>query len=66
MLIGSVCLLASASFAHEDTIFNLTQDACSGGCGTAPFGTVTLSQTTSTMVTVTVRLNPGGELYRSG
>jgi hypothetical protein len=62
MLIGSVCLLATASFAHADTIFNLTQDACTGGCGTAPFGTVTLSQTTSTLVTVTVALNPG-ELY---
>lgn len=60
MLIGSVCLLAS--FAHADTIFNLTQDACTGGCGTAPFGTVTLSQTTATTVTVTVALNPG-ELY---
>ncbi|HEX7158614.1 MAG TPA: PEP-CTERM sorting domain-containing protein [Edaphobacter sp.] len=55
-------MLATASFAHADSIFNLTQDACTGGCGTAPFGTVTLSQTTPTLVTVTVTLNPG-ELY---
>src|SRR5215471_16250148 len=62
LLLGSAYLLASASFAHADSVFNLTQDACTGGCGTAPFGTVTLSQTTSTLVTVTVTLNPG-ELY---
>jgi len=62
LLLGSAWLLASASFAHADTIFTLTQDACSGTCGTAPFGTVTLSQTTSTLVTVTVTLKTG-ELY---
>lgn len=50
------CLVVAAPFAKADTIFNLTADGCTGGCGTAPFGTVTLSQTTPTTVTVTVAL----------
>jgi hypothetical protein len=50
------CLVCAAPFAKADTIFTLTADTCTGTCGTGPFGTVTLSQTTSTLVTVTVDL----------
>ena len=56
LFLSSVCLLASASFAHADTIFTLNQDACTGTCGTAPFGTISLAQTTPTLVTVTETL----------
>lgn len=58
---GSLCLLSAAVSAHADTIFTLTSDACSGGCGTAPFGTITLSQGASG-VTVTEVLK-AGETY---
>jgi hypothetical protein len=51
--LASVCLLASAAFAHADTIYTLTFDGCTGTCGTAPFGTINLVQTTPTLVTVT-------------
>jgi hypothetical protein len=56
LFFSSVCLLASASFVHADTIFTLTADACTGTCGTAPFGTINLAQTTPTLVTVTETL----------
>jgi hypothetical protein len=56
LFLGSICLLASAPIAHADTIFTLNQDACTGTCGTAPFGTIDLVQTTSTLVTVTETL----------
>ncbi|HWB33570.1 MAG TPA: PEP-CTERM sorting domain-containing protein [Acidobacteriaceae bacterium] len=56
----SVAALAAAStFAHADTIYYLTQDACSGTCGTGPFGTIDLSQNgsgSSATVTVTLTL----------
>jgi PEP-CTERM motif len=61
LLLSSVCLLASASFAKADAIgttavFQLTLDGCSGTCGTSPFGTVTLVQTATGVVTVTETL----------
>jgi hypothetical protein len=56
LFLGSICLLASASIAHADTIFTLNQDACTGTCGTAPFGTISLAQTTAGLVTVTETL----------
>jgi hypothetical protein len=61
LFLSSVCLLASASFAKADAIgttsvFQLTLDACSGTCGTSPFGTITLVQTSTGVVTVTETL----------
>jgi len=52
--------IASAS-AHADSIFTLTQDACSGGCGPGPYGTITLSQSGAN-VNVTVQL-PSNERF---
>ena len=59
--LSSVLVLASATFAHADVIgttsvFQLTLDGCSGTCGTSPFGTVTLVQTATGVVTVTETL----------
>src|SRR5258708_21044376 len=42
--------------SRATTIFTLTQDACTGTCGVSPFGTISLVQTTSTLVTVTETL----------
>jgi len=52
--------IASAS-AHADTIFTLTQQACSSSCGPGPYGTVTLSQSGAN-VNVTVQL-PSNERF---
>jgi hypothetical protein len=54
------CLVVAAPFAKADSIFTLTADGCTGTCGTGPFGTITLSQTTSTLVTVTLDLGAPG------
>lgn len=61
LLFSSVLVLAATPFAKADpigttAIFSLTQDGCTGTCGTGPFGTITLVQTTSTLVTVTETL----------
>ena len=49
-------VLVAASGARATVIYNLTSDHCTGGCGTAPFGDVTLTQT-GTTVDVSVHLN---------
>jgi hypothetical protein len=61
LTLSSILVLASAAFAHADAIgttavFQLTLDGCSGTCGTSPFGTVTLVQTATGVVTVTETL----------
>lgn len=66
LLLGSAFLLASASLAHADTIFTLNTDGCTGTCGTSPFGTITLSQTSATTVTVTETLQSGERFAGSG
>ncbi len=63
LLLTSVLALSSAGVARADAIgtsetFTLTQDGCTGTCGTAPFGTVKLVQTSAGLVTVTVTLTP--------
>jgi hypothetical protein len=43
---SALCLfvLATAGVAKADTLsFTLTQDGCTGGCGTGPYGTITLT-----------------------
>jgi len=70
LLLGSAVMLASATFANADPIgtkatYSLTQDACSGTCGTAPFGTITVVQTTSKLVTITETL-AANEAYSGG
>jgi hypothetical protein len=57
LFLCSVSLLVSATFAHADLIYTLNFDGCSGTCGSAPFGTIQLVQTTPTLVTVTETLS---------
>jgi hypothetical protein len=71
LLLGTTLAFGSVGFAHADAIgttgtFSLTQDACTGGCGTTPFGTIKVVQTTSTLVTVTVSLLNNDEFIKSG
>jgi hypothetical protein len=56
MLLAGAVLLLGAGSARATTIYNLTSDHCTGGCGTPPFGSVTLDQNGSD-VDVTVHLN---------
>jgi hypothetical protein len=54
MLVGSILAPASAS----TITYPLTSDFCSGGCGTPPFGAVTVSSISSTEVSVNLTLAP--------
>src|SRR5260370_2854809 len=67
LFLGSVCVLASATFAHADSIYTMNLYGCSfGGCGSAPFGTIQLVQTTPTLVTVTETLSPNEHFAGTG
>jgi len=63
ILFSVALILASASLAHADEIFSLTKDNCTGTCGTGPFGTVTLTDTSSSVITVTVDLSESGAKF---
>ncbi len=62
-----VFTLASTAWAGSIT-YTLTQDGCTGGCGTAPFGTITLTDDTSMANTVDVSesLLNGDEFVKTG
>jgi len=51
--------------AAQAVSFELTGDHCTGGCGTPPFGTVTLTQNDTT-VDVTVHLFAGEKFVKTG
>jgi hypothetical protein len=57
-------LMISAPYANADT-FLFTSDHCTGGCGTAPFGTVTVNQNGST-VDIVVSLASGYSFVKTG
>jgi len=57
-------LMVAAPPAHA-LVLNFTSDHCTGGCGTPPFGTVTLLQN-GTTVDVTVHLNPPDFFVKTG
>ena len=54
VLLGMMTVIIPA--AQGSIVFTLNESGC---CGTGPFGTVTLDQTTANLVTVTETLNPG-------
>jgi hypothetical protein len=57
--------LAIASPAAKADVFDLTADHCSGGCGTSPFGSVTLTQD-GTSVDFVVTLFNGNKFANTG
>src|SRR5437899_11325591 len=60
VFVVAVVMLGAALMAvpAEALLFNLTSDHCTGGCGTAPFGTVNVVQN-GTTVDITVDLANG-------
>ena len=63
----TVCgVLALLPTTRASTIFTLNQDACSGTCGVSPFGTVSLDQTTASLVTVIESLSANERFARTG
>ena len=48
------------------TVFELTSDHCTGGCGTPPFGTVTVTDDGLGNVDITVSLAAGYSFVKTG
>jgi hypothetical protein len=66
LLIAALLMVGLAVAVPANAIsFNLTSDHCTGGCGTAPFGVVTLTQN-GTTVDVTVDLFDGNLFVQTG
>lgn len=64
MLVVLMAGMLAASPLYAIT-FNFTSDHCTGGCGTAPFGTVTVTQNGANL-DVVVHLNAGYSYVKSG
>ena len=65
LVLSGALMLFGAGSARATTIFDLTSDHCTGGCGTPPFGTVSLDQNGSS-VDVMVHLNSPNSFVRTG
>ena len=63
--IAVAAFLAAASTSASALTLDFTSDHCTGGCGTPPFGTVTLDQS-GTTVDVTVSLLNGNSFVQTG
>ena len=73
VLPGVLLALAGVAPASASTIihtFDFTIDDCTGGCGTSPFGTVTVSQTDAqallNTMSIDVSLSPGDAFVNTG
>ena len=64
-LVAVLGLAGAAGTARASTIFDLTSDHCTGGCGSPPFGTITLDQNGAN-VDVTVHLFSPNSFVRTG
>lgn len=66
LAIGSVLVAGTVTPASANAItYSLTTDDCTGTCGTAPFGTVTVSSISTTEVSVDLTLK-AGEVFATG
>src|SRR5271163_4992061 len=60
LAIGSVLVAGTVTSASANAItYSLTTDDCTGTCGTAPFGAVTVSSISATEVSVDLTLKSG-------
>lgn len=71
LLLSSALFLVAAPFAKADPIgtvatYSLTFDGCTGGCGSGPFGTITLTQSATGVVTVNETLASGVAFVGTG
>jgi hypothetical protein len=61
----SIGLLGMTTVASHAVTFNITSDHCTGGCGTPPFGTVTVIQN-GTNVDISVSLTDSNRFVLTG
>jgi len=67
-LLTLTCLafVLMASPARATVIYTLTIDHCTGGCGTSPFGTITINNNGANSVTIDIALNNGNQFVQTG
>lgn len=65
-MLAALLPAAFTTLAQAGVIYSLNQDACSGGCGVSPFGTVTLSQVNAQTVMVSEVLFTGNLFINAG
>ncbi len=63
---AAAALALTAAGGAEAKVYTLTQDFCSGTCGTEPYGTVTTSSGGAGVVNVDVALNPDWSFHDGG
>jgi len=61
-----LALFALLPGARASVIFTLNQDACSGTCGNAPFGTISITQDSATQLTVLETLSSNERFAGTG
>ena len=61
----SLCSFLAPSTAFADS-YTFVTDHCTGGCGSSPFGTITLTQNGTDDVRVVISLNDGNQFIHSG
>ena len=64
-ILTAAAAVACGSTSASADIFDFTVDLCTGGCGTSPFGSVTLTQN-GTTVDATVHLNSPNGFVKTG
>jgi hypothetical protein len=63
--IAATFIGGASSAKATPIVYDLTIDHCTGGCGTAPFGNISLNQN-GTTVDLTVHLNAGNQFVLTG
>ena len=63
---AAALLALTVAGGAEAKVYTLTQDFCSGTCGTGPYGTVTTSSGGAGVVNVDVALNPDWSFHDGG
>lgn len=65
-VLPALALFALLPGASAGTIFTLNQDKCTGGCGAATFGTITVTQVTPTQLSIVENLSTNERFAGTG
>lgn len=66
LIVPALLSLVSLAIPALADQYQFTLDHCTGGCGTAPFGTVDVTQKAGNTVNIAVSLIPGDEFVSTG
>ena len=66
LLFATGVLVAAVPMAASATVYSLNQGLCTGGCGTSPFGTVTVQSAGMDTISIDVTLLNGNKFVNTG